>query len=878
MRLVDIRTTDGPNYWSIKRHRLTVMTLDLEEMEQRPTHTIPGFYERITRYIPSLYEHRCSEGEPGGFFHRILTGTWMGHVIEHIALELQTLAGMDTGFGRTRNAGREGLYHVVFACVDPEVGEHAGRAAIRIATALVDGTPCDLDADVLILKNIYHRNRLGPSTTAIAEEARRRDIPVLRLNNNSLLQLGYGAAQRRIEAAVASTTGNIAVELASDKDATKRLLDDAGIPVPKGITIRDEQELDTAIEDIGYPLVLKPLDGNQGRGVTLDIRSRKDAVKALHQAQRHATSFIAERYIQGQDFRVLVINYKFTAAACRTPAAVTGDGVHTIHQLVEETNNDPRRGHCHDNLLTRISIDAHTLDLLDRQGLTPESILPDGHILHLKATANLSTGGTAEDITDRVHPVNRAVCERIARLIGLDICGIDLIAPNLSHPITDTGGVVLEVNAAPGLRMHLQPSKGTARNVAAPIIDMLFPAQSDGRIPIIGITGTNGKTTTTRLIAQIGRKAGYKVGYTTTDGVYIDDQMIEKGDCTGPRSARQVLKDPIVNLAVLECARGGILREGLGFDKCDIAVITNIAEDHLGLHGINTLAQLTRLKGILAEAVAPEGYAILNADDPYVYSLKEQLRCNVALFSMNADCLAIRQHVREGGMAAVFENGFLTIIESGTMIRIGQAHDIPITFAGQARFNIVNTLAAALAGYLQGIDTADIRSALTNFMPTPDTIPGRMNLFDFGAYRIIADYGHNTHGLQAIGEFIRSMPASVRVGVIAGIGDRRDQDIISVGAEAAGIFDDIIIRQDKDLRGRTAEELNGLLIQGIRQVAPNKKISIVPDEGQAVFALLQRAIPGMIGTFFTDDVSSVISLLQEAQASGLYHLHRMEVA
>lgn len=878
MKLVDVKVTDGPNYWSVRRHQLVVMTLDLEEMEERPTNTIPGFYDRITRLIPSLYQHRCSEGEPGGFFHRVRTGTWMGHVIEHIALEIQTLAGMNTGFGRTRDAGRKGLYHVVFACEDAATGKYAAAAAIRIAEALIDGLPYDLAADLRELKAIRNRNKPGPSTAAIVEEARRRNIPVLRLNNGSLVQLGYGASQRRIEAAVASTTSNIAVELAADKDATKQLLAEAGIPVPQGETVSTEEELHAAIDRLGYPLVLKPLNGNHGRGATMDITGGSCAEKAFRLARAHSKEVICERFITGRDFRVLVINYTFTAAALRTPAAVTGNGLNTIRELVDELNGDPRRGDCHENLLTKIEIDSFTLDLLDREGYTPDSVLPNGRELHLKATANLSTGGTAEDVTDTVHPENRALCERIARLIGLDICGIDIIAPDLSQPFAENGGFVLEVNAGPGLRMHLRPSKGRPRNVAAPIIDMLFPGHSDGRIPVIGITGTNGKTTTTRLIAHIGKKAGYKVGYTTTDGVYLDDRQVMKGDCTGPYSTRIVLKDPLVNLAVLECARGGILRGGLGFDHCDIAVITNIAEDHLGMQGIDTIEQLTRLKGVLAESVPAEGYAVLNADDPNVYSLKDQLHCSVALFSMDADSPAIRRHVREGGTAAVYENGFLTLIEEGTMNRIGLAEKIPITFSGLARFNITNALAASLAAWLQGIDAADIYNALVGFIPTPESIPGRMNIFDFGGFRIIADYAHNTHGLHTIGDFLRSLPAAIRVGVIAGVGDRRDKDIISFGSESARIFDEIIIRQDKDLRGRTAEELIALLCEGIRQVDPQKKITLVADELQAVQALLERATPGMVGTFFADDIPGVIACLQQAKASGKYFLHQMEVA
>jgi cyanophycin synthetase len=878
MKIMKVRTTDGPNYWSIRRQQLIVMTLDLEEMEERPTHKIPGFYERIQTLIPSLFEHRCSEGVEGGFFHRVETGTWMGHVIEHIALEIQTLAGMETGFGRTREAGRKGLYHVVFSYADAEAGRYAAAAAVRIAEALIAGSPYELQKDIDALKTIWSRNKPGPSTAAIVEEARRRNIPVLRLNDSSLFQLGYGAAQRRIEAAVTTGTNHIGVEIAADKAATKQMLSMAGIPVPEGGETDNEEGLMEILERIGYPAVIKPLDGNHGRGVTTGIQDKEAARKAFRMAKTCSDKVICERCITGHDFRVLVVNYRFIAAALRKPAAVTGDGVHTIRELVDLVNLDPRRGECHNNVLTRISIDEATLGLLDRQGYTPDSIPPVGREIWLKATANLSTGGTAADVTDTVHPDNRALFEQTARTIGLDICGIDVMAPTLSSPLVDNGGVVLEVNAGPGLRMHLQPSYGRPRNVAAPIIDMLFPNGSDGRIPIIGVTGTNGKTTTTRLIAHIGRKAGYTVGLTTTDGVYIGGRLIQKGDCTGPQSARLVLRDPGVNMAVLECARGGILREGLGFDRCDIAVITNIAEDHLGISGINTLEKLARLKGVLAESVCPDGFAVLNADDDRVYNLREHLHCRVALFSMNADNRRIRDHIRQGGTAAVYENGFVSMVHEGVLTRIGLAKDMPITFSGHACFNIANTLGASLAAFIQGIDPADIYGALTSFQPAPESLPGRMNVYDFDHFKVVVDYGHNAHGLRSVGEFLRSMPATVRVGVVAGVGDRRDEDIIAIGTEAARIFDEIIIRLDADLRGRNADELIRLVCQGILQEAPFKKVTIIPDEIASVQAVLQQARKGMVATIFADDVEAVSQVVREAHASRKYLSREKEVA
>jgi len=878
MKILNLRTTDGPNYWSIRRHQLVIMTLDLEEMEDRPTHLIPGFYDRMTTLLPTLYQHRCSAGEEGGFLGRVQKGTWMGHVIEHIALEIQTLAGMNTGFGRTRGAGRKGVYHVVFSYMDAEAGRHAAYAAVRIAGALIAGNDYNLRPDIAALAAIYTKNKLGPTTEALVHEARKKNIPVLRLNDASLIQLGYGASQRRIEAALASTTSHIAVEIAADKDATRRLLAANGIPVAKGNKCNNETTLLQVIAGIGYPVVIKPLDGNHGKGVTINISDEGMALQALLAAKNHSEEVICEQFIKGHDFRALVIDGRFIAAALRKPASVTGDGLHSIQELIDIINRHPDRADGHDNILTRITIDSSTLQCLRDQGYTLHTVPPDGKEVHVKGTANLSTGGTAMDVTDDVHPSNRTLFERIARLIGLDICGIDIMAPSLSQPLKENGGVILEVNAGPGLRMHLQPSHGQPRNVAAPIIDMLFPPGQTGRIPIISITGTNGKTTTTRLIAHIGRAAGYKVGCTTTDGIYIGDQLIETGDCTGPHSARTVLRDPWVDLAVLECARGGLLREGLGFDRCNIAVITNVAEDHLGMDGIDTLEKLARVKGVLAESVAPDGYAVLNADDDYVYQMKDGLSCKVALFSLHAQNPRIREHVRQGGLAAINYNGYVCLVQKGIMNRLKKVKDIPLTFGGDATFNTANILAATLAAHVQGISAERITAALTSFIPSPLTLPGRMNIFNFGAYKVIADYAHNAHGLQTIAGFLKKIPASLRLGVIAGVGDRRDQDIISLGAEAARIFDEIIIRLDKDLRGRTADELISLLTQGIRHVHSQKKITVIPDEKESILTVLRQARRDMVATIFVDDVTGCLQLLQHALDSGAYTLREKIVA
>ena len=858
MKILDIKVMNGPNYWSARRHKLIVMLLDLEELEERPTNTIPGFLERLKELMPSMYEHRCSEGVPGGFFHRVSEGTWMGHVIEHIALELQTLAGMDTGFGRTREADRPGVYHVVFSYQEAKAGVYTAKAAVKIAEALINGDLCDLASDIQTLREIREDERLGPSTGSIVEEAIRRKIPYIRLNRHSLVQLGYGVNQKRIQATIASTTSSIAVELACDKEETKNLLEASEILVPRGRIVYDEEELKAAIDKIGYPVVTKPVNGNHGKGATTNILTWEDALTGLEAAKKYGRAVICEKFITGLDFRALVIDYKFVAAALRTPAAVIGDGTHTVQELIDKVNLDPRRGYGHEKVLTSIKVDAFTLDMLEKNGYTLETVVPKGEELWLKPTANLSTGGTATDVTDYVHPNNVMMCERIARIIGLNICGIDIMAPDLSTPLSESGGAVLEVNAAPGFRMHLDPTEGLPRNVAEPVIDMLYPPGTSARIPIIAVSGTNGKTTTTRLIAHIVKQMGHKVGYTTTDGVYIQNQMMMRGDCTGPVSSEFVLRDPTVDFAVLECARGGILRAGLGFHNCDVAVVTNVAEDHLGLQAIDTIEKLARVKAVAAQTVLPEGYAILNADDDLVYAMREGLDCKIALFSLDEANPRIKEHCGKGGLGAVYEHGYVTVLKGNWKIRIEKVTDIPLTFSGKAIFNIANVLAATLATYVCDFKTEDIRNALQTFIPSPAMTPGRMNMFHFKHFTVMLDYAHNTHGIQAIGKFVASVEAAVKVGIVAGVGDRRDEDIISLGEESAKIFDEIIIRQDKNLRGRTEEEMIELITTGIHNIDPGKKIAVFRKESEAIDYAMQHAVKDSFIVIISDVVPDAL--------------------
>lgn len=861
MKIIDIKVMNGPNYWNVKRHKLIVMRLDLEDLEEKPTHKIPGFSERIEAMFPSMIEHRCSPGVPGGFFMRVKDGTWMGHVIEHIALEIQTLAGMECGFGRTRETAAKGVYHVVFSYYEQKAGIYAAKAAVRIAEALISGSEYDLQADIQELREIRENDRLGPSTGAIVDEAVKRKIPYIRLNNHSLVQLGYGVNQKRIQATVASTTSSIAVEIACDKEDTKNLLEAAEIPVPRGRICYNEEELKATASKFGYPLVTKPVNGNHGKGATTNLTNWDELLAGFHAAQKYGRGIIVERYIRGYDHRILVINYKFICAARRTPAAVTGDGKLTIQQLIDEVNKDPRRGFGHEKVLTAIKVDSFTQNILNDKGLTLDTVLPEGEELWLKPTANLSTGGTATDVTDHVHPSNIFMCERIARIIGLDICGIDIMAPDLSVPLNESGGAVLEVNAAPGFRMHLDPTEGLARNVAEPVIDMLYPPGTSARIPIIAVSGTNGKTTTTRMMAHVCKQIGYKVGFTTTDGVYIQNEMMVKGDCTGPVSAEFVLKDPSVDFAVLECARGGILRAGLGFHNCDIAIVTNIAADHLGLQGIDTIEQLARVKSVVPRTVLPEGFAILNADDDLVYEMRKDLSCGIALFSLDENNPRVKEHCKEGGLATVYENGYVTILKGEWKIRVDKVTNIPITFNGKAEFNIANTLPVVMASYLRNFKLEDIRLALQTFIPSPAQTPGRMNLFHFRNFSVMVDYAHNAAGVHALGKFVRKIDSPRKIGIVAGVGDRRDEDTIGLGVEAAQLFDEIVIRQDRNLRGRSGQEIIDLITQGIKSVDPNKKVMAIPNEIEAINYVMEHATKDSFIVICSDVVPDALEMI-----------------
>jgi cyanophycin synthetase len=667
----------------------------------------------------------------------------------------------------------------------------------------------------------------------------------------------------RFQATITCKTSSIAVDLACDKESTKRMLDLASIPVPKGDICVDIEDLENVIQKIGYPIVIKPLDGNHGRGISINIKTWEEAIEGLEVAKKISRKVIVEKYVTGHDFRVLVIDNKLVAAARREPANVVGNGVNTIQELVDETNKDPRRGYGHENVLTEITIDRDSEDLLEKKGYTLSTIPKKNEIVYLKSTANLSTGGTSTDVTDMMHPENIFLCERISRIIGLDICGIDIMAPNLTEPLKVNGGCILEVNAAPGFRMHLAPAEGLPRNVASPVIDMLYPLGKPSRIPIIAITGTNGKTTTTRLIAHIIKNNGFKVGFTTSDGIYIQNHMMEKGDTTGPLSAEYILKDPSVEVAVLETARGGILRSGLGFNSCDIGIITNLQGDHLGISDIDTIEDMARVKSVVVKSVKKNGWAILNADDVNCMKIAKDLDCNIAYFSMDETSSNSKKLTKQNKILAVYENGFITIKKGEWKIRIERAAHVPLTFGGKAKYMIANVLAASLASYLYGFKTDDISLSLKTFLPGAAQTPGRMNIFEFKKFKVMIDFAHNPTGYLGIEDFLSSVDAKKKIGIIAGVGDRRDEDIRECAQIAGRMFDHIIIRQEKHLRGRTEENITGLILEGLNASGKDVSYEIIPKEVEALKHAMNMAEEGYFITALSDVITNAIEVVQE---------------
>ncbi|HVT15247.1 MAG TPA: cyanophycin synthetase [Thermoanaerobaculia bacterium] len=868
MKILETRVYRGPNLYALGP--VIRLRVDLGELEAFPTRKLPGFNERLLALIPTLHEHTCSYQAPGGFVRRLTedAGTWLGHVLEHVAIELQCLAGTPVAYGKTRGYGLPpGQYHVIYSFLEEVVGVAAGELGLRVILHLLppereahDPAPFDFQAELESLVRLAQRRAFGPSTAALVRAAEARDIPWIRLNDRSLVQLGHGKFQRRIQATITSATRHTAVEIASDKRLTNEILADIGLPVPRQAVAYDPEDAVLESERLGFPVVVKPLDGNHGKGVGIDLETPEQVRAAFAKAAEYSSEVIVETFQEGNDYRILVVNGKVVAVAQRVPGHVVGDGQHSLAELVEIVNRDPRRGVGHEKVLTRLELDDQALRLIDESGLTLTSVLPAGEVFYLRSTGNLSTGGTSIDRTDSIHYDNRIMAERGVLAVGLDVGGVDFISPDISRSYKEAGGVIVEINAAPGFRMHTAPTEGRPRDVAAPVIDMLFPAGTPCRIPIAAITGTNGKTTTTRMVGHILKLSGYTVGMATSDGVYIDGVLTVKGDMTGPWASHLVLRDPTVDAAVLESARGGIVRSGLGWRRCSVGAVLNVASDHLGRGGVETLDDLARVKQVIAEVATD--FCVLNADDERVMRMAEHSEARPIYVTMDPRNERVSRHVRdEQGVAVSLEQGLggrsIVLYKGGEQVPVLLARQIPATVEGNAIHNVQNAMFAAAIAHGMGIGLENIRQGLRTFTADFFQTPGRLNFYNEHPFRVLLDYAHNAHGMMAMTQMIRGLQVhGRRIGVISAPGDRRDEDILALAAAAAPAFDLVLLREDDDLRGRGRGEVGAMLRRGLVEAGfPAERIAPeVHEEPAAVAQALETARAGDLLVIFGDDL------------------------
>ncbi len=874
MKILSTNVYVGPNTWAsfpVIKH-----VLDLGVLEQWPSVKLGAeFIDTLVEALPGLKEHGCSYREPGGFLRRLREdeGTWMGHIMEHCALEIQCVAGSDVSFGRTRSTGEPGQYNMVYAYRQRDVGLEAGELAQKLLLHLL---PQELQVNIDYrfeedfdfqddLKDFVlraQRREFGPSTGSLVKAAEDRDIPWLRLNQYSLVQFGHGVHQQRIQATITSETRHIAVEIACDKEDTHQLLNDLGLPVPQQRMIYSERRAVQAAERIGYPVVVKPLNANHGRGVSIDLTTSEQVETAFGMAREQGTgrAVLVESFIEGFDHRMLLVNNELVAVAKRVPGHVVGDGEKTIRELIDRVNEDPRRGIGHEKVLTQLELDGQANRLLDEAGKDENTVLDEDEIFYLRSTANLSTGGTAIDMTDVVHPDNREMAVRAVRAVGLDVAGVDFLTPDITRSYKDIGGAIVEVNAAPGFRMHVAPSEGESRDVAGKVMDMLFGPGETGRIPLAAITGTNGKTTTSRMLAHILKDCGHTVGLTSTDGIQIDGKISVKGDMTGPASAQIVLRDPSVDFAVMETARGGILRAGLGYKQSNVAACLNVDADHLGLKGINTLEQLAEVKRVVVETA--KDVAVLNADD--INCLKMADYCDakrICYVTLNSDNGLVREHIRAGGMACVLERGIngdmITFYDNGSHMPLLWSHLIPATMEGKALHNVQNAMFAATMAYCFDKEFDEIRHGLRTFDTSFFQAPGRMNVFNEHPFKVILDYAHNPAAFRVISDMVDRMEVKgKKIAVVSMPGDRRNEDVTESAGILAGHFDRYICKADDNRRGRDGDEIPMLMRAGLlAHEVCEESISLVPDEQEAINTALEAASEGDLLVVFGDNIT-----------------------
>ncbi|MCH9651178.1 MAG: cyanophycin synthetase [Deltaproteobacteria bacterium] len=873
MKILSESVYVGPNLYAL--FPVIRLTLDLGPLEQWPSVKLgKAFTDGLLEALPGLQEHGCSYGEPGGFVRRLTEddGTWLGHILEHVAIELQNVAGADVTFGKTRGTGEEGQYDVVFEYQQREVGLAAGKLALDLLHHLLppearpadlkqsDDSPFDFDEERDTFIRFAQRRDLGPSTASLVKAAEDRGIPWLRLNRYSLVQFGHGRYAKRIQATVTSETRNIAVEIASDKEETNKILGDMGLPIPQQRMVYSPREAVRAARRIGHPVVVKPLNANHGRGVSINLSDDDSVAQAFVQAREHSRTVLVESFIEGLDHRLLVINGKLVAASKRVPGHIVGDGRQTVEELMEEVNRDPRRGIGHEKVLTRLELDHQAERLLTQKGYDSSSVPSAGEVVYLRSTGNLSTGGTAVDVTDIIHPDNREMAVRAALAIGLDVAGVDFLTLDIAQSYRETGGAICEVNAAPGFRMHVAPSEGQPRDAAGPVLDMLFPQGAPSRIPIAAVTGTNGKTTTVRMLAHIFKMAGHQVGLATTEGVYIDGHLSVEGDMTGPASSRIVLRDPSVDVAVLETARGGLLKRGMGFSQADVGAVLNVQSDHLGLRGVDTLEDLAAVKRIVIEVA--KNTAVLNADDPLCLKMADYSRAeHLCYVTMNPKHALVREHIRSGGRAVVLEEGInghmITFFDHGAHMPLLWTHLVPATLEGKAIHNVQNAMFAAGVAYSMQVSLEDIRHGLRTFDTSFFQAPGRMNIFDEHPFKVILDYGHNPAAVKAMVDLAGRLEVEGRrLCVLAGPGDRRDEDIEEIARLCAGHFDHYICRRDDSLRGRGPDEVPAMLRKTLLgEGVAEGNVEAIPSEVDAVDAALRLAEPGDLVLIFGDAIN-----------------------